>query len=211
MNQHLSHKPREPKLRSGTGGFTLVETLVAIAIVLVVLLAPFQVVENSLMASYSARDKLIANSLAQEGVEFARRIRDNNYLTNYSTASTVTWLQGLDGSNNSTNCLAPRLCTVDPTQLATTPVSQCYDGVGTNNCPTLPLYLSSGGSIYPYMYNQSTTGSSTRFYRTVQLCYIGGANCSVSTNEAKVTVVVTWATERVRYTTTVVDYLENWQ
>lgn len=187
-------------------GFTIIETLVAISILMVILVAPFKTAELALTSSYAARDELIANSLAQEATEYVHELRGNDYLINYQHSGTPTWLQGLDGTASTPNCISPALCTLDINPNAATHIAQCYSGSGVNNCPSLPLYTTSAG-----LYTQvATSNTITRFYRTVQICYIGGANCSTPTNEAKVTVNLTWSTSHQTYTTTITDYLTNW-
>ncbi|HEX2792462.1 MAG TPA: prepilin-type N-terminal cleavage/methylation domain-containing protein [Candidatus Paceibacterota bacterium] len=177
-------------------GFTLVETLVAITLVTVAMLGPFQVVQKALAASYAARDQLIASSLAEEAIEYVRSVRDRNYLYNVNHASSPrSWFYSMDGTGNDGNCLAPRGCIVDPTQNS---ISQCGTFNGKPLCPALNL---SGTHIYT---QANPSGSKpTRFTRYVTLT-------SVSATEMTVTVTVTWETGRVPYTVTVVDTLHNW-
>lgn len=74
-------------------GFTLVETLIAIAILLVAVVGPISLVGDSLHKIYYAKDEMIAINLAQEGIEVVRQIRDSNMLAG------VPWGTGLaDGS-----------------------------------------------------------------------------------------------------------------
>jgi prepilin-type N-terminal cleavage/methylation domain-containing protein len=194
-------------------GFTLVETLVAIAVIVLALVGPFLSVQHALIASYVARDELIGNSLAQEGIEYARSIRDNNFLTAKSSGTTDTdWLAGLDGNWNGTfsaNCLGVgnnqgqnNFCFIDPS--ATPVVAQCSG----NSCS--PLYMNSR-----YIYTQSNGFGNiqSRFTRSIQLCYVqstGSCTVSPATNEAKVTATVTWITSGVPGKAVVTDYLQNW-
>lgn len=166
-------------------GFTLVETLVAIAILLLSISGPLYSVNKALTASYIARDQLIASSLAQEGMEYIRTTRDNNYLYNYANpGSPRNWLYGLD------NCRTTNTCTVDPT--GNTPITLCG---GT--CPV--LYNSATG-----LYTQtSTSNTPTRFTRSVTVR-------DVSANEVRVTVTVSWVTNRVTYSVVINDNLMNW-
>lgn len=62
------------------GGFTLVETLVAIAILLIAVLAPMHIVNQSIKSSVGSREQLTATFLAQEGVEAIVRLRENDVL-----------------------------------------------------------------------------------------------------------------------------------
>ncbi len=187
-------------------GFTLVETLVAISIVMITLVGPFQAVEHALSASYISRDELIGSSLAQEAVEYVLNLRDNNYLWNNANPGNLrSWTYGFDGTSGTPNCVTPNQCVVDPFQST---VVSCPGG----SCATLPLYIASSGASQPYLYNQSTTGVPSRFTRSIQLCYIqsNGSCTAALSNEAKLTVTVTWSTANQPHTTTVTEYLENW-
>jgi prepilin-type N-terminal cleavage/methylation domain-containing protein len=61
-------------------GMTLVETLVAISILAVSIVAPMTLTMQSLSAAYYARDQVIASNLAQEAIEAVRAVRDANIL-----------------------------------------------------------------------------------------------------------------------------------
>lgn len=59
------------------GGFTILETLVAIAILILAITAPLAIIAQALRSSYYARDQVTAYYLAQEAIEFIRNNRDN--------------------------------------------------------------------------------------------------------------------------------------
>lgn len=69
-------------------GFTLLETLVAISILLLSISAPLTIASRGLAASFVARDQITAFYLAQDAIEFIRNTRDNNFL------SDANWLNG---------------------------------------------------------------------------------------------------------------------
>ncbi len=71
-------------------GFTFVETLVAISILLMAIAAPLTLGSQGLAASRVARDQVIGTYLAQEVIEYARNVRDTN------TLAAQDWLQGLE-------------------------------------------------------------------------------------------------------------------
>lgn len=165
-------------------GFTLVETLVAITVVVTAMVGPLFAVQQSLNASRTAREQLIASSLAQEGVEYIRGIRDNNYLYLFENPGTISWLYRVDGTGG-TDCRAPAVCVVDPTR-------------NTQSTNVTPLYIDSIG-----LYNQASSGTPTGYTRTVQLS-------AVSATEMLVTVTVTWTSKGQQRNVTVREYLHNW-
>ncbi len=75
-------------------GFTLIETFVAISVLLVSLAGPLSIAAQALKSAYYARDEITAFYLAQEGLEYARAVRDQNYL------SGRPWLTDMDGCIN---------------------------------------------------------------------------------------------------------------
>jgi len=172
-------------------GFTLVETLVAITIVLLAVTGPLQLVKDSLTASYVSRDQLIATSLAEEGVEYVRRVRDNNYLYNLENpTATRSWLYGINGIGG-VDCTTTTGCTVDPIQNT---VSVCG-----STCPFLTI-----GPDFLYSQREGASYTPTRFKRQVKLEPIG------TNREVLVTVTVTFTTRNTPFTVTVTDSLYNW-
>lgn len=92
-NTHIQKQKR-------TRGFTLIETLVAVSVLLISLTGPLSIATQSLNSAYYARDQITAFYLAQEAVEYVRAVRDENYLRNRG------WLTGLN------NCIDTK-CTIN--------------------------------------------------------------------------------------------------
>ncbi len=61
-------------------GFTLVETLVAISILLLVIIGPMTIAQKGIQSSYYSSDQVTAVFLAQEAMEAIREVRDNEAL-----------------------------------------------------------------------------------------------------------------------------------
>jgi prepilin-type N-terminal cleavage/methylation domain-containing protein len=61
-------------------GFTLIEVLVAIFILVVAVTGPMSAAQNSLKASFLARDQVVAYYLAQEPIEALKNLRNNESL-----------------------------------------------------------------------------------------------------------------------------------
>ncbi len=78
------------KATEASRGFTFVETLVAISILLMAIAAPLTLGSQGLAASRVARDQVIGTYLAQEAIEYARNVRDTN------TLAAQDWLEGLE-------------------------------------------------------------------------------------------------------------------
>lgn len=176
-------------------GFTIIETLVAIAVLTIALVGPFYAVQQAMTQSFVARDKLIAASLAQEAIEYVRSVRDNNYHNNRAS-----WMTGL----SSLACYGAsptQYCTVDPTRGDVNVVSAAMAPYSsTSQVPA--LRMSSAG-----LYTQQTTAndSQTRFKRYIQIRTTAG-----STTEVRIIATVSWTTSGVTYTTTISSYINNW-
>src|SRR3990170_1749725 len=65
---------------SGSRGFTLIETLVALVIFTTSITVLISVTGSGVANTNYAKNKFIASYLAQEGVEMVRNIRDNAWL-----------------------------------------------------------------------------------------------------------------------------------
>ena len=70
-------------------GFTLIETIVAVGIIVIGLVSALTLITTSLFYVSNIGDRLIAANLAAEGLEVVRNIRDNNWL------QSLSWNNGL--------------------------------------------------------------------------------------------------------------------
>lgn len=172
-------------------GFTLVETLVAIAIIMIAIVGPYYSIQQAIVASFAARDQLIGSSLAQEGEEYIYFLRDKNYLqATELNASGINWLTGMDACTGTYGCL------VDPSQNTLT---QCTNAGCTNVSGGNPaLKLASNG-----LYTQAGNYPLTRFTRIVKIQ-------TMNAHEVQVTVTVTWITSHRNFTVSSVEELYNW-
>lgn len=86
------------------GGFTLVETLVAITILLLVVIGPMTIAQKGMQNAYFANEQTTAVFLAQEGIETIRKVRDNKALLEMKngTNNTADWINALDASCKNT-------------------------------------------------------------------------------------------------------------
>jgi prepilin-type N-terminal cleavage/methylation domain-containing protein len=178
-------------------GFTLVETMIAVAILALAVAGPLYTASRAIVAAETARDQLVASYLAQEGIEYVRAMRDNEFLSAYqaggANVSTTAWNNFLNGADASsvTRCRAPAVCTLDPAGGGT--LAACPSGACT------PLYLAPTN-----VYTQTSGGTVTPFTRTVQAV-------DVTASDEKIVSRVSWSFHGLPYAVTVTDHLTPWQ
>ncbi|KND48285.1 MAG: putative Type IV pilus pilin [Parcubacteria bacterium C7867-002] len=112
-----------------SSGFTIVETLVAIAILMIAVAGPLVAASRSLNAALYSRDQMIGSFLAQETMEVIKSRRSN--VVNVDPAN---WPGGY------ASCTAVSPCEVSATDpslsLQTCPVTGCVLRLGTDGFST---------------------------------------------------------------------------
>ena len=183
-------------------GFTLIETMVAITILTLAISEAFFEANNAMVAAEVARDQLTASSLAQEGVEYVRMMRDDEYLNAYkaggATVSSAAWSSFLNGSDAAsiTQCRAST-CMLDPTRTMGSGSGLSIQPCSGSSCT--PMYLANG--LYT---EQSSGGTKTSFTRIIQAT-------DVSSTDEKITSTVKWNFHNILYSVTITDHLTPWQ
>lgn len=153
-------------------GFTLIETLVAVSLLTIAIVAPMTLTAQSLAGAYYARDQITAYNLAQEGIESVRAIRDGQVLAiSQSSAAGSIDLFGEIPINQD--------FTING--LDTSPASAMKTCAGT--CPN--MQLSPDGNLYGY----GAGWVETKFIRTLRASFVGGG-----TDELQLSVTVSWTT-----------------
>ncbi len=168
--QTVSNRHTRPE---GERGMTLVETLVAISILAMSIVAPMSLTMQSLSAAYYSRDQVIAANLAQEAIEAVRARRDANILTLALDSSAIC------GSEAGTPAIH-LLCGI--------PIGQDFIVDARTNPPEITLCsgicpnLKTDNNLYGH---DSSWTITTPFRRTVHAEYVGGAQ-----DEIRITVTV---------------------
>jgi prepilin-type N-terminal cleavage/methylation domain-containing protein len=191
--------------QSSTKGFSLVETLVAIAILLIVIVGPMSIATDAANSTSFANQQVMAYFLAQEGLELAQIGRDNFLLANFNAGSVEGSNAGWDAFTSSggpyADCFTTDGCGLEITEgTAGAPfTNDCTDPV---NCR---MYLTSATderSRYTY---DTTNAEITDFTRIITMEEIS------ANKDVLVTSVVTWRTgnQIAEQSTTATTYLYN--
>jgi len=194
MINKFKNKKGLPREAKRSGGFTVLESIVAIAILSLSISGAFTAVQQSLSQYIITRDETRAFYLAQEAIEVIRNKRDNNQLNKIAnSASPNTWLYGITQSA-SDPCYFGRVCQVDA---VFTPPSLTYcNSSSWGNCS----YLKQNQSTFMYGY---TTGNTTTFKREIQIE-------SINANEIAVTVRISWNKGSISKNFMIKTFLFNW-
>jgi prepilin-type N-terminal cleavage/methylation domain-containing protein len=137
MKQPLSFFPKRAQ-----GGFTLVETLVAVMILAFAIIGPFVLSAQSLRASRDARSELSATYLALEGIEIVHNIRDNNSGDDI-TASHTNWMNNIIATCKANGCVPDITQQMTPAALIMCPPGLCPNRSTVYYNPTTGLYRQS--------------------------------------------------------------------
>lgn len=184
MQKLILIKKNMLRVKRSTPGFTLIETLVAISVLLLSILGPISFAAQGIQNTYYARDQIVAFYMAQEGIELIRAQRDNNAL-----AGVGSWLQGIDGG---TGCETANGCGIEAQNPTT------FVPCGVSPYEPCRLYYDSSGLTTPAtqrgVYVLSGSGGiATTFVRRIQIQ-------QVSTQEYDVISTVSWTTARLSKT-----------
>jgi len=163
-------------------GFTLVETLVSITILLVVIIGPMTISSISAKSTSFSSEQVVAFFLAQEGAEQAQKARDDILLNGFADPA-AAWNTFI---STYATCFDSRGCglelNTDDTGTFKTPRLCSVVGV-VNNCQ---LYYSAASSRSRYTY--VTAGNTkTPFIRAVIMQPVGNGSVRVTSR-------VTWRT-----------------
>ena len=179
----MSRKLSKP--RGGNRGFTILEMLAAIAILLIAMTGPMVFAQQSLRAAKLSRDQVTAFYLAQDAIEFVKHVRDENSLA----APRDEWLAGLE------ECFSDESVETDGCQVSVPEWSSGDTAAAVSACAVAgdcPLRERDG--LFGIF---ETDGDDSRFSRRVKIMTPEGADPTAETEEALVEVEVTWITSGV--------------
>lgn len=128
-------------------GFSLVETLVAISILLIVIVGPMSITARTAKSSSFATEQAQAFFLAQEGAELAQKARDDLFLTRFQGGSLNPWDVFTNITGTYQNCFNPSGCGLE-WNLAGNGLATVINCTGTN-C-LLQRRSSAGRAMFTY-------------------------------------------------------------
>ena len=161
-------------------GFTLVETLVAITVLMGAIVAPLYIASQGIGITALAREQVIAAYLAQDAVEYVIAKKKQNTLDSVlNPASGVEWLDELESTWASGDG-----CAIDTTYAHNGPlqVIACV----SSGCPPLKFNNTTGA----YGYDEGAQWAESRFTRKVIIA--PSLNVGLEVFEAVLAVTISW-------------------
>jgi prepilin-type N-terminal cleavage/methylation domain-containing protein len=184
-------------------GFSLVETLVAIAILLVVIVGPMSIATNAASSNSFANQQVMAYFLAQEGLELAQKGRDDFLLVSFNAGTdegdNLAWNAYTDPVGKFEDCFTDGCgLEIGDDSDGTVEVTDCTNAVDCR------LYLSAASNERS-RYTYDTSSEVTDFTRVITMEEIS------SNKDVLVTAVVSWRTgnQIAIQSTTATTYLYN--
>jgi Tfp pilus assembly protein PilV len=160
------------------GGFTLIETLLAVLLLTTAIAGPLTIASRGLMAAVVAKDQITAFYLAQDAIEYVRFVRDTSCLTAGAQAVAggcprATWLSRLAPCISADGSVA---CVVDSIQDTICAYASC--GTELKYDTTNKFFSYTAGVELPQHYTRRV--------------YIKYDSAGTTPDEATVTVSVSW-------------------
>lgn len=191
-------------------GFTLIETLVAITILLLSVAAPLSIAAKALFSAYYARDQITAYYLASEAIEYVKNARDTKYLKDvFESTGNQEWLDGLS------NCIGnANGCYIDATYPFSLPdsVLACPSDLSEDDCPKLQFCPDSNiwgyGSINGI---GCTEWNDSKFTRRIKIIE---QDNQIPDEEALIEVTIEWSGQGLassNQTFTLTGAMMNWE
>ena len=173
-------------------GFTLIETLIAITVLLIAIVAPMSLASEGILAARLAQDQIVAFYMAQEGVEAVRNLRDENKLSGAPLlGGDLATCRVEDRSATPAN--ADPGCTIDTTR-----------GFAVSNCSGACPLMRRNNDIYTH--RTDSIYEDTKYRRQIRAWYVNGSN----DQEIRVEVTVFWPFRNTERSYTLRNNMTNW-
>jgi type II secretory pathway pseudopilin PulG len=203
------------------GGFTLIEALIAISILMIAIASPMVISQKGLTDAVLSRDEATASFLAQDGIEAVKNVRDTTALSAESGSPTY-WLSNLNACICSgASCVDPSnpsnltYCNIDT--MALNPMS----GLGIRQGSFIskdpnPMQIvrdkKNGGNFLYFGLsspNPNTSQTPSIFSRYINVVQ-APSNLNKNQDEAEVNVIVKWNEASGPQNVTITDFIYNY-
>lgn len=164
-------------------GFSLIETMIAVSILMIAIAGPLSLVQAGLFSSIRQRSQVTATYLAQEAFEYIKNMRDSNSYDQY-VGGDKSWQMSVNGADELSDICGGTGCYVDP-----------HGGLsGSSNIKAISestthylnkVVLLNGAFSYTY----AEGGTPTTYKRIVKITPVSADG---TVDELKVTVTVEW-------------------
>lgn len=185
-------------------GFTLLETIVALAVILAAVVGPVTLITRSILIFSFSKNKLIALNLAQEGLELVREIRENNIACDQVNGPLPRkWFSDPENGNLIVN---------ESFQVAADQTIDMTCGLFSIKTPTLPLFAGTKFFLDPltgvYGYNGP---KNTIFSREITISQpLNDGNIQAS-EQRDVVSTVRWSDRGIDRNVALRDRMYNWR
>jgi prepilin-type N-terminal cleavage/methylation domain-containing protein len=152
-------------------GFTLIETLIAVFVLVLAITGPLVYATNNLRSSFDSRDQITAFYLAQDVLEYIKNKRDDNVVLD---GLRENWLTGFSLCQSSNGCTIDTMLDI---------VRSCPNSDGCSISRPLKIYQQNNLDVYGI----DPGSTKSRFWRKIEI------NDVVSSEEVSVTITVGWS------------------
>ena len=125
-------------------GFSLVEIMIVTSVVTIGFISVLSLIRNAIIVYYNNQNYLTAATIAQQGLELTRYIRDDNWLTSVGFTTNLVDKTSTDGAR--TIFAIDRQSMVAPTDPDRAKIIRFYDSTDSNNGGNQLLDLPTGVS-----------------------------------------------------------------
>ncbi len=164
-------------------GYSLVETLVAVSVLMIALIGPITISAKSLQSSYYAREQVTAQFLAQEGIELLKAVRNDAYIKSIADLD-VTSAWDWTTSSQLSDCFTSDGCNISlNNRTVGSPILGLLNVVDCSNLENCRLYFNADSERARY---SVVSGEVSPFVRTITLSHDGTGDGVIVTSK------VTW-------------------
>jgi len=173
-------------------GFTLVEALIAISILMIAIATPISLSQKALSSATLSRDQMTASFLAQDGLEAVKNLRDQIAIRYDSSNPNTDWLSSF---RDKCICIIDRQCNLDLLEAVYCNINSTSDDLSANNSiigsanndsSINPLKIEKDSNNNFIKYDLNPAGSLSKFSRYINIA------TTTDPNEAMVQVRVCW-------------------